>query len=250
VPLKRWFWPVLAIFSLSLAAWLAEKVFDYKGRLWARRVHSTPTYLGEVVPPASASGKKFQVWLLGDSRFAGLQPENPGLEVQVVNRAVGGSLAGEITHFLEQDLKRGGKPDLAIIQCGINDIASAGYDKPAMLPGASNRAFLAIQRQRDLLQAVGARVIITTVFPRGPLHWREWGFWTGEMDNSITDLNARLAGLDRPECQTLDLVGQFSQNGKVIGSLSLDTLHLNAAGNAKLEGILGEAIRSSFGSGR
>ncbi len=235
--------------SGAVNVWLILKVLDYKGRVFLARQFPDPVPIPVVVDERS------QLWLIGDSRvqawFPGDTPER-----KVINRGISGFTVKDTLEQLRSDLSSGHKPSTIVIQVGINDILSAGYNRPSRLPaGAFNgwpdrpgpaaimgEAFRNLEALVNISLKSQRRVVIFTVFPPGPLGLRDRFFWSSEMDEWLAELNQKIIALKDKGILVCDSSSAISQAGRVKSVYSKDALHLNAAGyevlTAELESIL------------
>jgi lysophospholipase L1-like esterase len=235
--------------SLGLNGWLILKVLDYKGRLLLAREFPDDDALN--VPKDSRA----VIWMAGDSRIAAwVFPDTRSR--RVVNRGVNGFTARETLDRYRADLAAGSRPDVTVIQAGINDVASAGYNRPSRLPpsaftgwpdrpGPDRIMEQCAADMRLLVRAAtdaGSRVVLLTVFPPGPLELRDLFFWSEELDARVAGLNESLRSLVGPAVTVLDAATLLSDGARTKNEYSLDTLHLNAAGYAVLTNALEAAL--------
>jgi len=216
-------------------------VMDYKGRVLLAREFPDDT------PLHVARGSRQLVWLTGDSRMASwMMKDTPNH--QFVNRGVSGFTARETLNRFRGDLAAGSRPDAVVIQAGINDVLSAGYNRPSRLPSAVSRSDpgrpgpgqIMEQCANDLKQLVAAavaarsHVILQTVFPPGAAGIRDRFFWDPELKECVTKLNTSLQALAGPSVTVLDAARLLSSGGQTREEYSADVLHLNDAGYAVL----------------
>jgi lysophospholipase L1-like esterase len=234
--LARWFAPVLfgilALLTLGAAIWVVRKI--YADRLVAiASATATPLVRAE---PSSALPT---LLLLGDSRMAewGL-PQLPGF--RVVNAGFPGCTTSQIatqTRSLLNEIK----PQVVVIQAGINDLKLLGVRRwaRATVIDAALRNLLAIVEQS---QRHGARVIVTSVWPVGPLTPIRRIFWSSEVESARRELNRRLETLcaERRNILVIDLLAPVAPVQRA--ALYRDTLHLKPQAYAQftitLQGVL------------
>ena len=231
--------------SAWLNGWLTLKVLDYKGRVFLAREFpdDTPLYVAR-------DGRQL-VWLTGDSRVASWTlADTP--DRRFVNRGASGFTARETLDRFRGDLAAGSKPDVVVIQSGINDVLSAGYNRPSRLPGTALRfqptrpgpeqiMAQCANDLRDLVAAAvaaGGHVILLTVFPPGPPGIRDRFFWDAELRGFVTGLNESLEGLAGRSVTVLNAAGLLSSNDLTRKEYSADVLHLNGDGYAVLSAAL------------
>lgn len=231
----------LLLASLAGNVWLTLKVMDYKGRLLLAREFPDPA------PLRVEKDGRTLAWLAGDSRIKALRlPETPARKV--VNRGSGGFTVRETLDRFRADLAAGSRPDVLIIQAGINDVLSAGYNRPSRLTPASaprpaperimEECLASLKKLVTASREAGCRVILLTVFPPGPYSLRDRLFWTGELEARVTQLNDGLRRLSGAGVTILDAAALLAPDGRTKAEYSLDALHLNAAGYAVLTAAL------------
>lgn len=243
---RTWLFLLSALLAVSLAGngWLMLKVLDYKGRVFLAREFPDSAPLR-----AEPDGRPL-VWLAGDSRIeAWSLPDSPAR--RVINRGVSGFTARETLNRFRADTAAGSRPQTVIIQAGINDVLSAGYNRPSRLPpgvsaGRPTPERIMAQCLADLRALVEAarqmqcRVVLLTVFPPGPRDFRDWLFWTAELEAKVAELNTALRLLAGPEVTIVDAAALLASEGRTRAEYSADCLHLNAAGYR----VLTEAVES------
>ncbi len=227
--------------SLALNVWLTLKVMDYKGRCLLAKEFPDQT------PLQVEKDGRMLLWLSGDSRIASWSfPESP--QRKVVNRGVGGFTARETLDRFRADLAAGSRPDVVVIQAGINDVLSAGYNRPSRLTPASAprpapgrimaQCLENLQKLVKLARESGSRVILLTVFPPGPYSLRDRFFWTSELETHIRDLNTALRRLAGTGVTVLDSAALLAPGGRTEAKYCMDCLHLNDAGYKVLSDAL------------
>ncbi len=232
-----------------LNVWLILKVLDYKGRVFLARQFSDPAPLPMVVD------ERPQLWMIGDSRAQAWLPRDTP-QRRVINRGISGFTIKDTLEQLRADLASGHKPSTIVIQVGINDILSVGYNRPSRLPSSAfngwpdrpGPAVIMGQAFRDLESLVkmslesNRRVVISPIFPPGPLGIRDRFFWSSELDSWLAEMNHRILSLGDTGVVICDCSAVLSPGGRVAAAYSGDALHLNAAGykllTAELENIL------------
>lgn len=191
------------------------------------------------VPPL-AEGQQRLV-LFGDSR-AQDWPLTGDDRLQVVNRGIGAQTTAQISGRFEQHVVPL-KPDIIVIQAGINDLKTIPI--AVRLPDdLINQTARNLRRIVDQSLAIGADVILTTIFPVGaaPLE-RQLFFWSDDVGEAVVTLNDRLRAWESDRLHVLDTYTLLAGEGSLIQpAYALDTLHLNAAGYAALDGPLREQV--------
>ena len=90
--------------------------------------------------------------------------------------------------------------------------------------------------------ADGAVVILTTIFPVGPVSLERLLFWSPAVESAINTVNAFIKAQQSPQVIIMDTYALLSRNGVRDEQYAFDFLHINAAGyerlNRELTGIL------------
>ena len=129
-------------------------------------------------------------------------------------------------------------PDLVILQVGINDlaaIASLPQERDALVEETGDNIAAIVSRAR----ALGAKVIVTTIFPPGriPLSYRP--FWSDEIEAAVTAVNERVRGMAGEGVVIFDTVPVLAgSDGRICSQFAADALHLNGTGYAALNEAL------------
>lgn len=178
-----------------------------------------------------------RIVFFGDSRAAAWPaPTAPG--AQILNRGIGGHSSAQALLRFEAHVAPL-RPDLVVVQVGGNDLAALALLRADQAPimAATRENVAAIV---DKARGLGARVILTTIFPlaRGP--WPDAG-----VQRAIAEVNRELLGLAAADVQVLDSAAVLAgPDGYVRPAYAADELHLSAAGyaalNAALAPLLGE----------
>jgi lysophospholipase L1-like esterase len=236
--------------SIWLNGWLALKVMDYKGRLFLAHEfpdESTATILNDP--------KRLDVWLVGDSRIAAWTIQDTAT-FRFVNRGVSGFTAKDALARLKLDLAGGSRPDVVVIQAGINDVLSAGYNRPSRLPVMGIRSVpnrpspdeilegcaLALQQIVDISTAAGASVVLLKVFPPGPKDWRDVFFWDEELHRQLDTLNSRISQIQGNRLSTVDPASALATGGRTLDAYSANSIHLNEKGYEILDMVLASEL--------
>lgn len=177
--------------------------------------------------------KRPLVVFFGDSR-AYAWPAPTGLEqFTFANRGVNG-------HTTTQCLLRFDahvtplEPDILVVQVGINDLVAI-----PTLPGAKEEivagASANIRQIVKRAEALGTTVVLSTIFPTGPVPLYQRPFWSAEVDAAIAEVNAYLRSLAGESVVILETEPVLAnEKGRVRAEYAEDTLHLNERGYAAL----------------
>lgn len=187
--------------------------------------------------PAPATGR---VVFFGDSRIEMWRPlpESPGLEL--INRGWGGETTGQALLRVERDVLAL-KPDVVVIQLGINDLKAVG-----VLPGAE--AAIRDQCARNIkaiVESITARevsVLLLTVFPVGPVSPARWPVWSDATLGMVAEVNASLQTLAGPRVAVVNCDDVLAETGRVRDGFAIDAFHLRRDAYQALNEIVSPAI--------
>ncbi|MDJ0631980.1 MAG: GDSL-type esterase/lipase family protein [Xenococcaceae cyanobacterium MO_188.B29] len=185
-----------------------------------------------------------KVVFFGDSRAVGWsKPELT--EFQFINRGVGGQTSAQVLGRFDQHVAIL-NPDIIVVQVGINDLR--------MLPRSPNtREDIVKNCQENIAQIVqkaqeiGAKVILTTIFPLGegniPLKQRLFWPSINQMKQDINSVNNYIKTLES-DVVILDAYNLLKSHEANYSNYYRDLLHLNGRGyeflNQQLSKLLAE----------
>jgi lysophospholipase L1-like esterase len=188
-------------------------------------------YAHEQVPPPVANQRR--VVFFGDSRaLMWSTPEVLGA-YQFVNRGIGRQTTAQILERFDHDVPPL-RPNVVVIEMGVNDLKAI----PVLPERRDEIVATAKQNIRQVVartHALGASVVLVTVFPLGSVPISRELFWSDDVARSITELNAfidTLAGGGVTILHADEVLADAS--GRVRSPFALDTLHLTPLGYAAL----------------
>ena len=130
-----------------------------------------------------------------------------------------------------------------IVQIGINDIKSIGYSdrRQDEILESTRDAIASIHRE---LAESGARVLVMTILPPGPVPFSRRFIWTDRINQSVGVLNDELVeGAIIPSTAVLDVRGLLGDSEGIDPKFANDTLYVNAEAYEALSGAVVEAVR-------
>jgi len=177
---------------------------------------------------------------LGDSRAKhwGQSAMLPELKRTVLNLGVAGQTSAQVRFRFEQQKHRLSGDSVVVLQVGINDLKSIALlpGKAAEIESDCRKHIAAIV---DAALAVGAKVIVTTIFPRGRLSPLRYFFWSADVDGAVESVNRYIHTLSKSNVVVMDTYSILvTDNGIIEEGLSEDFLHLNASGYGRLNQAL------------
>ncbi len=201
-----------------------------------------PVGLGYYPVDAQAIKNKSQsrVVFLGDSRAASwASPSMRGYEF--INRGIGSQTSIQVLQRFSQHM-RSLKPDVVVIQVGINDLKTI-----ALFP--ERRTAIAATCRSNIKQLVeasrnlGAIVILTTIFPVGEVPLMRRPFWSEAIGQAVQETNAYIATLANDKTLIFDTFSLLADSqGMTLKKYTADELHLNEQGYQKLNQELVQLI--------
>ena len=204
--------------------------------------------------PASSTAT---VVLFGDSRAAQWPvPENLN-GFSFVNRGIKNQSSGQVLGRFDKHVVPL-HPNIIIVQVGINDLKTIPLfpeRKSALITNCKANIQQLVARSVNS----GATVILTTIFPIGPVPLTRQPFWSSDVPQAVSELNAYLYSLKARDVLILDAYSLLAENGQVRSNYVGDTLHLNERGyhalNQELTKVLStwlmdKSIKSGVDIGR
>ena len=185
---------------------------------------------------------KKRVVLFGDSRI--VEWGKPDLEKwEFINRGIGGQTSAQVLLRFNQHVAVL-NPDIIVVQVCINDLRMLTQSSDPR-QDIVNNCQQNITQIVDKAQEIGAKVVLTTVFPLGedniPLRYQS--FWPSleQMKQDINQVNNYIRTLE-PEVLILDADKLLTTQAENISQYYRDLLHLNRQGyqllNQQLENVL------------
>ena len=180
-------------------------------------------------PPDPApvdAGEKVLVFF-GDSRARQWPaPQAPGW--RVVNRGIGGQTTEQMRGRFDAHIAPL-SPSVVVVQGGVNDVKAI-----PLFPHLRDEIVADCKANlRDLVRrarARGAVVVITTVFPTGPVPLERRAVWSADVERAVQEVNADLRTITTEGVIVLDAWKLLSTEGRLRDEYAADTLHLTAQG--------------------
>lgn len=200
------------------------------------------TYAHAPAPAPAASQRR--VVFFGDSR-ALMWSTPPALPLyQFVNRGVGKQTTAQILERFDHDVPPL-HPDVVVIEMGVNDLKAI----PVLPERRDEIVAAAKQNIREVTaktRAIGASVVLVTVFPLGSVPLARVPFWSDDVAGSILELNDFVDTLASDGVAVLHADEILADEaGHVRSPFSLDMLHLTPLGYAALnERALGPLLEA------
>lgn len=169
----------------------------------------------------------------GDSRAAQWPAPSQIENATFLNRGIGNQTTAQVLGRFQAHVKPL-HPQVIVIQAGINDLKTIPLfpDQKATI---IDNCKANLKQIVDLSLAIGAQVIVTTIFPLGRLPVERRPFWSDDVKVAIDEVNSYIESLASDQVTIFD-TGKVLANsdGIVYPQYSQDFLHLNTEGYAAL----------------
>lgn len=237
--MERRFLRMFAIFAL-LGSLLLNLFLYREARNWYRnfnRVRLDPLNLDAFSEKEEqVEGKKPLVLFFGDSR-AYAWPAPDLAQFTFANRGVNGHTTTQcLLRFADHVSPL--EPDILVVQVGVNDLVAT-----ALLPDESAEIVANTKANiREIVaraRAMGTTVVLTTIFPPGPVPLHQYPLWSEEIAQAIEEVNADLRSLAGGGVIVMETAPILAaESGRVRAIYAADHLHLNEKGYAALNEAL------------
>jgi lysophospholipase L1-like esterase len=191
--------------------------------------------------PPNADVAKPLVVFFGDSR-AQQWPAPPVSRFRFLNRGIGGQTSEQVRGRFAEHV-RPLKPQVVIVEAGINDLKAV-----ALFPWRRDQivADCKANLKEIIRQATdgGATVIVTTIFPAGPVPLDRRLQWSPQIERAVEEVNADLRSLQAPRVLVFDAWYVLQRDGRMPAEYSVETVHVNAQGYTKLNSELAKLLES------
>ena len=191
--------------------------------------------------PEVPEGKELVVFL-GDSR-AQAWPAPQSDRFVFTNRGMSGQTTAQVLGRFSDDIPIL-DPNIIVIQVGINDLTAI-----PTLPNQQRKIISQCKRNLQELtkqsEALGATVIITTIFPIRNTFFPWQTFGSDAVAKSVDEVNQFINSLSRENVIVMDTFEILADtDGNLKSKYGLDTLHINAQGYQALNEALSEILES------
>jgi lysophospholipase L1-like esterase len=121
------------------------------------------------------------------------------------------------------------RPNIIVVQVGINDLKTIPLfpeRKAAIISNCKANIQQLVARSVNS----GATVILTTIFPTGPVPLTRQPFWSPDIAQAVSEVNAYLYSLKARDVLILDAYSLLAHKGQAQSNYVRDTLHFNEKG--------------------
>ncbi|MEQ9238694.1 SGNH/GDSL hydrolase family protein [Coleofasciculus sp. E2-BRE-01] len=233
---KRLFQLALFLSLIALAVSLVVNIFLFsQAKSYYLQLNKTnldplglQTFSGDSLADRSSSDSPVTVVFFGDSRAAmWVEPDNIN-DVSFINRGIGSQTSTQVWGRFDQHILPL-HPDIIVVQVGINDLKTIPLfpkQKATIISNCKTNIHKIVARavKQD------ATVILTTIFPIGPVPLIRQPFWSPDVAKAVEDVNAYLYSLKAKNVLILDAYSLLVKEQQVKSQYVYDTLHINPRG--------------------
>ena len=240
---------LLVVISLLLLASLVGNLFLYKELKFVYlswyATSLNPLAINKYSqdkPEKTIKDNQKKVVFFGDSRA--VDWSKPELEkFQFINRGIDGQTSGQVLLRFEQHIAVL-QPDIIVVQVGVNDLrmlSRSENTRQGLVQNCQDNITQIVQKARE----IGAKVIVTTIFPLGegnvPLKTRLFWPSINQLKQDINEVNDHIKTLDQ-NAVIFDTYKLLKAQGDDSGKYYQDLLHLNGQGYGLLNQKLSELL--------
>lgn len=179
------------------------------------------------------------VVLFGDSRIADWKPE-PRLRsnARLVNRGIGGETTEQMKLRFENDILAL-RPQVVVIEAGINDLVAASLVSGDLRDAIVDRCVDNLKEFANRAAERGIAVVLLTIIPPARPPPYRWLVWDSAIWGIVDSVNERIGSASsNGDVAVLDAGAALMSNGSWNRGMTKDTVHLTAAGYARLNDFL------------
>lgn len=237
---------LVALLGLSLAVngLLYRYARAYYLQLGEQRLHPLGLDAYSTGEPSDRADPDLtSVVFLGDSRAASWpSPEVPGFVF--ANRGIGAQTSAQVLLRLQSHVAPL-EPDVVLVQVGINDLKTI-----PLFPDSQETIVRDCQENIEQIVAqctdLGAKVILTTIFPVGKPSLERRLFWSDQVAEAVHTVNAYLWSLEGENVTVFDAYAILAgPDGLIEPAYGKDLLHLTEAGYEALNEELVRVLTES-----
>jgi lysophospholipase L1-like esterase len=221
----------------------ANLVLFRQGQIYYKDLQTTrldPLGLGLLTPMPPLENQQPVVVFYGDSRAADWPAPEGLAEFAFVNRGLDGQTSAQVLGRYDEHIEPL-NAKIVVVQVGVNDLKTI-----PLFPDQETAIIAACQRHIEQLveQALadGSSVVLTTIFPVGPVPLTRRLVWSPAIAEAVLEVNDFLRGLASDRVTVLDAYALLAEGQQTKPAFVRDTLHLNEAGYAALNEALASLL--------
>jgi lysophospholipase L1-like esterase len=230
---------ILILAAIALAAFIVVRTSYIKAKI--ATLSAPPaidfTDANRGLPP---KGSELRVVLIGDSRISRWPAPTIGDRFEVINRGMGGETSVQMAQRFDRDAIQL-KPDVIIIQSGVNDLVAATFLGDAASRAVTRQTAETLLRLTNEGAASGAEVLLTTIIPAARPELLRLPVWRDSVRDAVTEVNGELRRSHLPDrAKLIDLSAAFAGGDDRLlpDEFRLDAGHLNQAGYDRLRDVV------------
>lgn len=167
-----------------------------------------------------------RIVFFGDSRAENWQAPNLN-RYEFINRGISAQTSVQTIQRFAQHIHPL-QPKVIIVQVGINDLKAI-----ALFPERKTEIIATCRSNIEQIvkqsKALGAIVVLTTIFPVGDVPLQRQPFWSDEISKAVKEMNQHLATLAEDRVIVLDTFSMLvDEQGMLRREYRVDELHLNS----------------------
>lgn len=233
---------------LLVSTGLNYKLIKRNRQLSRERVHTLLEPLdldyfdNQKLPAESMNMTK--ILFFGDSRAAAWPAPDMDSSFVFINRGIDGHSSAQTMMRFEAHTAPV-QPDVVVVQVGVNDLWRIPVfpdEKEMIIHHCQDNLTQIVDHSR----ALGATVLLTTIFPVQDPPLRQRMYWSSDVYDGIDRVNATIRSLTDDDVLVLDAYGLLvAENGRLQEQYAADYLHINEAGYQLLNESLAELLEST-----
>jgi lysophospholipase L1-like esterase len=181
------------------------------------------------------------VLFFGDSRAAAWPNPEMDDSFAFVNRGINGQSSAQVAQRFDAHVAPV-QPDVVVVQVCVNDLWRIPVfpdEKKAIIQACQENIKQIVEQSK----AVGATVILTTIFPVQDPPFMQRMYWSADVYDGIDAVNESIRAMAERDVVVMDAYGLLvDENGRLQDQYAADYLHINEAGYQLLNKSLTELL--------
>jgi lysophospholipase L1-like esterase len=213
---------ILFVISLGFNFFMVNRVYNYYRRSLAAELNPA----GQAITYSNSESypDKSKIIFFGDSRISQWKalPKMEG--VVTINCGIPGQTTAQLRLRVQRDVLDL-KPNVAVIQAGINDLKAIGVfpeQEQEIIRNCVDNIRVMVQEIRES----GAKVVLMTILPPCRPDLLRRLVWSGRIEEAVQSVNEILKAQESESVTVLDC-SFLSENGLIRKEYVCDCLHIN-----------------------
>lgn len=230
----------LLIINLALAY---ISINFYRNMKWAQINTGKLNYYSSYNSKLIQDTKKKRCVLFGDSRILQWNILPVLNNCEMINRGISGDTTSSSLLRIKNDVIKL-KPDIVIIQLGINDLTTIGIS-PECYDFIKGICISNLDSIIDILINNNISVIILTIIPNSKVSIFRRVVWSDRIENAINEVNEYINQINRSNTFIINCNKIFiDDNNKIQTDYYKDTIHMNQKAYIELNTIVEPVLNS------